>query len=42
MAGDITPLYLDGVEAQRDGGEANKPADDDQMELNLAVSATSM
>jgi amidophosphoribosyltransferase len=42
ITGDITPLYLDGVEAQRDGGEANKPADDDQMELNLAVSATSM
>jgi amidophosphoribosyltransferase len=42
ITGDITPHYLDGVEAQRDGGEADKPADDDQMELNLAVSATSM
>ncbi|MEO8342995.1 MAG: amidophosphoribosyltransferase, partial [Gallionella sp.] len=42
ITGDITPDYLDGVEAQRDGGEANKPVDDDQMELNLPVSATSM
>ena len=42
ITGDITPHYLDVVEAMRGSGEANKPLDDDQLELNLAVSATSM
>jgi amidophosphoribosyltransferase len=42
ITGDITPEYLDMVEAARAGGKANKVADDDQLELNLAMSASSM
>jgi amidophosphoribosyltransferase len=42
ITGDITPHYLDVIEALRGSGDANKHADDDQMELNLAISSTSM
>ena len=42
ITGDITPHYLDVIEALRGGGKANKAADDDQMELDLTVGATSM
>ncbi len=42
ITGDITAEYLDRVEAARAGGKANKPVDDDQMELDLAMSVSSM
>jgi len=42
ITGDITPQYLDLVEASRCGGAASKALDDDQMELDLAINATSM
>jgi len=42
ITGDITPQYLDMVEARRGAGKAEKPVDDDQMELDLVMSATSM
>ena len=42
ITGDITPNYLDGVESQRGGSEASRRTDDDQLELDLAVGATSM
>jgi amidophosphoribosyltransferase len=42
ITGDITPRYLDVIEAMRGNVDTNKHADDDQMELNLAVSSTSM
>ncbi len=42
ITGDISPEYLDQVEAARAGGKANKPVDDDQMELDLAMAASSM
>jgi amidophosphoribosyltransferase len=42
ITGDITPEYLDRVEARRNGEKDVKPTDDDQMELNLAMSASSM
>jgi amidophosphoribosyltransferase len=42
ITGDITPEYLDEIEAARAGGKANKAPDDDQMELDLAMSASSM
>ncbi|ADL54549.1 amidophosphoribosyltransferase [Gallionella capsiferriformans] len=42
ITGDITPAYLDKVERGRSAGKANKSADDDQMELELAMSASSM
>ena len=42
ITGDITPQYLDQVESRRNGEKDNKPADEDQMELNLAMSASSM
>ncbi len=42
ITGDITPEYLDQVEARRNGEKSSKPTDDDQMELNLAMSASSM
>ena len=42
ITGDITPEYLNRIEASRGGGKANQEPDDDQMELDLAMSATSM
>jgi amidophosphoribosyltransferase len=42
ITGDISADYLNRVEALRGSGEANPPIDDDQLELNLAVSTTSM
>jgi amidophosphoribosyltransferase len=42
ITGDITPEYLDNVEARRNGEKAGKAEDDDQMELHLAMSASSM
>jgi amidophosphoribosyltransferase len=42
ITGDITPHYLDVIEALRGGGKANKQIDEDQMELDLTISATSM
>jgi len=42
ITGDITPHYLDVIEARRSGGKANKPVDDDQMELELVTSVSSM
>jgi amidophosphoribosyltransferase len=42
ITGDITEEYLDRVEAARAGGKANKTPDDDQMELDLVMSASSM
>jgi amidophosphoribosyltransferase len=42
ITGDITPAYLDKVEFGRASGKANKAVDDDQMELELAMSASSM
>jgi amidophosphoribosyltransferase len=42
ITGDITPEYLDRVEAARANGKSNKSSEDDQMELDLAMSATSM
>ena len=44
ITGDITPHYLNVIEALRGGGNANKLPDDDQLELelDLAGNATSM
>ncbi len=42
ITGDITPAYLDKIERGRAAGKANKAADDDQMELELAMNASSM
>ena len=42
ITGDITAEYLDRIEASRGGGKANLEPDEDQMELDLAMSATSM
>ena len=42
ITGDITPEYLDAIEAARGSGKANKTPDDDQLELDLAMSASSM
>ena len=42
ITGDITAAYLDKVESRRNGEKASKAGDDDQMELNLAMSASSM
>jgi amidophosphoribosyltransferase len=42
ITGDITEEYLDRVEAARAGGKANKTPDDDQLELDLVMSASSM
>ncbi|MEW5905027.1 MAG: amidophosphoribosyltransferase [Pseudomonadota bacterium] len=42
ITGDISPEYLDAIETAREGGKANKPVDDDQMELDLAMAASSM
>jgi amidophosphoribosyltransferase len=42
ITGDITPEYLNRVERSRGGGKANEIPDDEQMELDLAMSVTSM
>ncbi len=42
ITGDITPQYLDMIEARRGGEKTEKPVDDDQMELDLAMSLSSM
>ena len=44
LTGDITPYYLNAIEALRGGGNANKLSDDDQLELelDLAGNAASM
>jgi amidophosphoribosyltransferase len=42
ITGDVTPEYLDVVEAARAGGKANKETDEDQMELDLAANAARM
>jgi amidophosphoribosyltransferase len=42
ITGDITPEYLDRVECARSGGKANKTQEDEQMELDLAMSVTTM
>jgi len=42
ITGDINQEYLDAIEAARGADKANKTADDDQMELDLAMSASSM
>jgi amidophosphoribosyltransferase len=42
ITGDVSADYLNRVEALRGGGKADIPLDEDQLELNLAVSATSM
>jgi amidophosphoribosyltransferase len=42
ITGDITPQYLDAIETRRGGGKANKLADDDQLELELVTSVSSM
>ncbi len=42
ITGDITPQYLDVIEARRGDGKAGKPMDEDQMELDLVMSLSSM
>jgi amidophosphoribosyltransferase len=42
ITGDITAEYLDRVEASRAGGKANKTLEEDQLELDLVMSASSM
>jgi amidophosphoribosyltransferase len=42
ITGDITAEYLDAIEAARGASKSDKPVDDDQMELNLAMSVSSM
>jgi amidophosphoribosyltransferase len=42
ITGDITAEYLDRVEAARAGGKANKTVEEDQLELDLVMSASSM
>jgi amidophosphoribosyltransferase len=42
ITGDITAEYLNRIESARGGGKANKADDEDQMELDLAMSVTSM
>ncbi|MBI3222418.1 MAG: amidophosphoribosyltransferase [Nitrosomonadales bacterium] len=42
ITGDITPQYLDEIESRRGKEKTAKAADDDQMELNLAMSVSSM
>ena len=42
ITGDITPQYLDMVEARRGAAKTERAVDDDQMELDLAMSASSM
>ncbi len=42
ITGDITPEYLNQIENARGAGKANKTTEEDQLELDLAMSATSM
>ncbi|MBI1886917.1 MAG: amidophosphoribosyltransferase [Nitrosomonadales bacterium] len=42
ITGDITPQYLDMVEARRGAAKTERPVDEDQMELNLVMSISSM
>ena len=42
ITGDITADYLDRVEAARAGGKANRQLEEDQLELDLVMSASSM
>ncbi len=42
ITGDITAEYLDRIETSRGQAKSTPPADDDQMELDLAMSVTSM
>jgi len=42
ITGDITAEYLDRVEAARGQSKAEPAVDDDQLELDLAMSASSM
>ena len=42
ITGDITPQYLDMIEAGRGGGKSSTPLDEDQMELDLVMSVSSM
>jgi amidophosphoribosyltransferase len=42
ITGDITAEYLNRIETSRGGGKSNKEVEEDQMELDLAMSATSM
>ncbi|MFZ2300982.1 MAG: amidophosphoribosyltransferase [Gallionella sp.] len=42
ITGDITPHYLDVIEALRGGGKSSKLVDEDQLELDLAINAASM
>ena len=42
ITGDITPGYLDRVEAARGGESKEAEPDEDQMELDLVMSETSM
>ncbi|HYR05988.1 MAG TPA: amidophosphoribosyltransferase [Gallionella sp.] len=42
ITGDITSQYLDMVEARRGAAKAERPVDDDQMELDLVMSVSSM
>lgn len=42
ITGDITTEYLNQVESRRNGEKDTKPSDEDQMELNLAMSVSSM
>ncbi|MCR4298739.1 MAG: amidophosphoribosyltransferase [Gallionella sp.] len=42
ITGDITPQYLDVIEARRGDGKTDRPMDEDQMELDLVMSLSSM
>jgi amidophosphoribosyltransferase len=42
ITGDITPHYLDVIEARRGDGKADIAMDEDQMELDLVMSLSSM
>lgn len=42
ITGDITAEYLNRIEVARSGGKANIEIDDDQMELDLAMSVTTL
>ena len=42
ITGDITPHYVDVIEALRGSGKANRSIDEDQLELDLAINAASI